>query len=100
WISLYGPPFSCPGFRSHRSMVLGPPAIHSRMHDRFGFGLVPSAAAWASRPIQPERDTAVLTAPTRNRCRRLRRASNGDMAALREKVVGTRAVGCWRTGDV
>jgi hypothetical protein len=45
-------------------MVLGPPFIHRRMHDRFGFSFA-SSAALASRPIHPDMDTAVLTAPTR-----------------------------------
>src|SRR5205085_7390306 len=75
WISLYGPPLSWPGLRSHRSMVDGPPFIHSRMTDRFGF-VLSAAAAWARRPIQPEAETTVLTAPTRRRWRRLRRESN------------------------
>src|SRR5262245_61002800 len=33
-IALYGPPFSCPGLRSKVSIWLGPPDIHSRMHER------------------------------------------------------------------
>ncbi len=82
-ISLNGPPLSWPGLRSHRSIVAGPPFIHKRMTDRFGLVVVPSAAACASRPSQPETDTAVLTAPTRRRCRRSSGASNRDMGTLR-----------------
>ncbi len=48
------------------SIVLGPPFIHSRMHDRFGVVFASSAAS-ASLPSQPDIDTAVLTAPTRSR---------------------------------
>src|SRR5437899_11490678 len=62
-------------------MVAGPPFIHNRMHDRFGLVLV-SSAAWASLPIKPDIDTAVLTAPTRSKWRRVRRESN-SMAELR-----------------
>ena len=69
-ISLYGPPFSWPGFKSHKSMVLGPPFIHSRMQLFFGFALVASAAS-ASCWNQPDTPTPRPTAPVRKKCRRL-----------------------------
>ena len=43
-------------------MVLGPPFIHSRMHERFGLVFV-SSAARASWPIQPDIETAVQKEP-------------------------------------
>src|SRR5262245_51807658 len=52
WISLKAPPLAWPGLRSHRSMVLGPPFIHNRMHDRLRLRM--GAAASASCPNQPE----------------------------------------------
>src|SRR5262245_53792019 len=52
WISLNGPPLACPGLRSKVSIWLGPPAIHSRMHDRLRRG---SFAAVEARALnQPE----------------------------------------------
>src|SRR6516165_5859432 len=52
-ISLYGPPFLWPTLRSHRSMVLGPPLIHRRMHERLRSLSWP--AARASGSIHPDR---------------------------------------------
>src|SRR5262245_60247202 len=78
-ISLYGPPFSCPTFRSHKSMVLGPPFIHRRMHDRLGW-VRDASAARASLPIHPDIETVVLTAPTRSNCLRDIRESRDGMA--------------------
>ena len=37
-ISLNGPPLAWPGLRSKVSIWLGPPFIHSRMHDRLRCG--------------------------------------------------------------
>src|SRR5258708_2509642 len=51
-ISFDGPPFAWPTLRSHRSMVAGPPFIHSRMHERLRDGS--PAAALASEPSQPD----------------------------------------------
>ena len=51
-ISLKGPPLAWPGLRSKVSIWLGPPFIHSRMHERLRCGS--SAAAAASRPSQPD----------------------------------------------
>src|SRR3954447_5440534 len=86
-ISLNGPPFSWSGFKSHRSMVLGPPFIHSRMQERFGLGELASAVAAANFPSQPDIDTVVLTAPTRSNWRRSRFALIEDMEKLRWKGV-------------
>jgi hypothetical protein len=79
-ISLNGPPLSCVGFRSHMSIVAGPPFIHRRMQDRLRFGS--SAAARASGASQPETQTAALAAPTRRKWRR-ERSLNEGMGKLR-----------------
>src|SRR5947209_1480322 len=59
-ISLNGPPLAWPGFKSHRSMVLGPPFIHRRMHERLREGS--PAAALASEPNQPDIDAPTTPA--------------------------------------
>src|SRR5205809_3734341 len=51
-ISLNGPPLAWPGLRSNVSIWLGPPFIHSRMHDRLRCGSF--AAAPAMRSSQPD----------------------------------------------
>src|SRR5258708_1334070 len=53
-MSLYGPPFLCPGFRWNGSSWLGPPFIHKRMHERCR---APSSEARASELSQPEYET-------------------------------------------
>src|SRR5205807_3308128 len=59
-ISLKGPPWAVPGFRSKVSLWLGPPSIHSRMHD---LCLAPVAAARpASTLSQPDSDAPVTPA--------------------------------------
>src|SRR5262249_17653843 len=70
--SWKGPRFWWPGLRSNRSMVLGPPFIHSRMHDRLRAGSF--AAAFASGANHPDTLTPTLRAPTR---RKYRRSSEG-----------------------
>src|SRR5262245_2631053 len=62
-VSLNGPPLACPGLRSKVSSWLGPPAIHSRMHDRLRRGSVVARAA--RRPSQPDREGAVTPADDR-----------------------------------
>ena len=47
-ISLNGPPLAWPGLRSKVSIWLGPPVIHSRMHERLRCGLAAVSAARAS----------------------------------------------------
>jgi hypothetical protein len=70
-ISRNGPPFSWLGFKSHKSMVAGPPLSHSNITD---LGAVPIAAdAAAKAGIQllvtsPEKLTAIV-------CKVLRRES-------------------------
>src|SRR5262245_16407011 len=71
-IELNGPPFSWPGFMSNVSVWLGPPFIHSRMQDRFGFP--DRALAAASRPNQPHDRPSDATA-------------EADMNERRETVV-------------
>jgi hypothetical protein len=51
-ISRKGPPLAWPGLRSKVSVWLGPPLIHSRMHDRRRCGLAVASAANVS--IQPD----------------------------------------------
>jgi hypothetical protein len=53
-ISLKGPPLVCPGFRSKVSIWLGPPFIHSKMHDRRRCGWAAASAARVSS--QPDRE--------------------------------------------
>src|SRR3954447_21992864 len=55
-IGLKVPGLGVPGFMSNVSLWLGPPAIHSRMHDLVF--LVWSAAPLASRLNQPETERA------------------------------------------
>src|SRR5438132_7066008 len=52
WISLKGPPLTCPGFRSKVSIWLGPPVIHRRMQALRRFGC--AAAAFARASNHPE----------------------------------------------
>src|SRR5262249_983309 len=58
-IGLNSPPLAWSGLRSNRSMVLGPPGIHKRMHERLRCLLSPAAAASdanqldAPRPSRP-----------------------------------------------
>src|SRR5437660_10871562 len=59
-MGLNGPPLAWPGLRSHRSMVLGPPFIHSRMHERLRCGSL--AAAAAKRSSQPDDEYAAKPA--------------------------------------
>src|SRR5262249_11421102 len=65
-MSLKGPPFLCPGLGSNVSVCAGPPAIHSRMHARFGFPAF--AVSAASRPSHPDIDMLAVS------CRKPRRA--------------------------
>src|SRR5437762_2328710 len=75
WISLYGPPLAWPGLRSHRSMVLGPPFIHSRMHDFLRAGA--AAAAPARFSNQPQNDEpSTPAADSRSQSRRDRRGAD------------------------
>src|SRR5262245_60319366 len=68
-ISLTGPPLAWPGLRSHRSMVLGPPDIHSRIHALLRAGC--AAAAPASRSSQPDREAPIAPKlASRNQSRR------------------------------
>src|SRR5947209_3549725 len=68
-ISLNGPPLAWPGLRSHRSMVLGPPLIHSRMHERLRLGS--RAAPAARRSSQPDIEAPAKPAVvSRSRSRR------------------------------
>jgi hypothetical protein len=51
-MSFTGPPLAWPGFGSHRSMVAGPPFIHSKMQLRVRAGLAAAARAnGASQPL-------------------------------------------------
>jgi hypothetical protein len=52
-ISLKGPPLACPGFKSKVSVWLGPPFIHSKMHDLPCLAAALPAAAAANRGNQP-----------------------------------------------
>src|ERR1700728_3687167 len=62
-ISLKGPPLAWPTFRSHRSMVLGPPFIHRRMTDFLRFG---SGAGSSARALnQPEVEAPTTLADAR-----------------------------------
>jgi hypothetical protein len=70
-MGLKGPPCSVPGLRSKVSLWLGPPAIHSRMHD-FGRALA-AAAPRASAGNQPDSEDAITPAvDSRSHSRRLR----------------------------
>src|SRR4051794_8614093 len=60
-IALNGPPFAWPGLRSNVSIWLGPPAIHSRMHERLRCGGLAEARA-ASDSIQPDAETPAMPA--------------------------------------
>src|SRR5262249_40257742 len=53
-ISLNLPPLACPGLRSNRSIVDGPPDIHNRMHERLRCGM--GAAARAKSANHPDAD--------------------------------------------
>src|SRR5262245_17317409 len=77
-ISLNSPPLAWPGLRSHRSMVLGPPFIHSRMHERLRFGR--GAAASAIRGIHP--DSEAPANPAVKSRRQSRRENSKDMEDL------------------
>src|SRR4051794_41768264 len=78
-IGLNSPASAVPGFMSNVSFWLGPPSIHSKMHD---LCLTRAPAAWAAiRSSQP--DTDVRAAPAAANCRKPRR----DSSALRELVI-------------
>src|SRR5690242_13380958 len=56
-ISLNVEPLAWPGFKSNVSIWLGPPLIHSRMHERERAGCVSAPRARASN--QPDIDPAI-----------------------------------------
>src|SRR5437763_80678 len=70
-VSLKGPPLEWPGFRSKVSIWLGPPFIHSRMHERrrWGFAAV-SAARASSQPDVEQPSTPAVD--SRSHSRRLK----------------------------
>ena len=55
-IGLNGPPLLVPGFRSHKSIVGGPPPIHSKIADLRFFFIV-SAFATIALPINVDAPT-------------------------------------------
>src|SRR5207237_10673387 len=57
-ISRNGPPLAWPGFKSKVSIWLGPPFIHSRMHDRRRWALAAASAAKASSQPDIEEPSA------------------------------------------
>ena len=71
-IALNGPPLACPGLGSKVSSWLGPPGIHSRMHDRLRSGCRRVSAANAS--IHPEAEQNDTPAAIRNQSRRVHMA--------------------------
>src|SRR5262245_44455537 len=82
-IGLNGPPLACPGLRSKVSSCEGPPLIHSRMHERLRWGS--GAAASASRPNQPDRDTpAKPRLQSRSQSRRLGVGCMGGLLSVVE----------------
>src|SRR3954449_11367975 len=88
-ISLKLPPLAWPGLRSHRSMVDGPPDIHSRMHC---LRLTSGAAECARRSNQPDMDAPrTPAADSLSRSRRLTRGADmvpprsGQLSAVSQK---------------
>src|SRR5438552_4977723 len=78
-IGWNSPPSLVPGFMSNVSFWLGPPSIHSRIHD---LCLTPAPAACAAiRSSQPDID--VRAAPAAVNLRKSRR----DSSAMRELVM-------------
>src|SRR4051812_45323122 len=85
-IGLNSPASLVPGFMSNVSFWLGPPSIHSKMHD---LCLAPAACA-AIVPNQPDAEARV--APAAVNLRKSRRESS----ALRELVMrGLRGMTRW-----
>src|SRR5947209_2596813 len=90
-ISLYGPPLAWPGLRSNVSIWLGPPFIHSRMHDRLRLG---SRAAPAAR-FSSQPDIEKPTTPAAESLSQSRRDRRGVSEELRD--MGTPCG--WRAGE-